>query len=252
MQNDSAAEPALSAYIITHGRSAGVLIGDEFVRAFDGPSFGSSRLSTAGIEGRAMLAINARIFRMRSELVVFHAGAVAVGDRAAVIVGPTTSGKTTTSLALILSSPENRPLSDEFALINTSTDEVEAFPRLFSIRSGARKLLGLSSLDLNWETVDPAGTLALDWGKTARCSAFFFVVGRGRSARARQLPLSEAIFLAVGSEIQTTIDTNRLRVVDRVIKALSKSRLYAITLGAPQDTVELIGRLTTGAEAAVA
>ncbi len=137
-------------------------------------------------------------------------------------------------------------------MVNTATDEVEAFPRLFSVRAGARRLLGLTSLDLNWESVDPSGTLTSEWAATAKRTAFFFVVGRGRSARARPLPLSEAIFMAVGSEIQTTIDSNRLRVVDRVINALSKCRLYALTLGAPQDSVELVGRLTAGAESAVA
>lgn len=248
----SACNPVLTAYIISRGRSPGVLIGDEFVRAFDdlGASNGT-RLTTAAIEGRAMLAVNARLFALRPELVVFHAGAIAIGDRAAVVVGPTTSGKSTTSLSLMLGDPAHRPLSDEFALVNTATGQVEAFPRLFSIRSGTRRMLGLTAQE-DWEAVDPAGVLCEEWADRAERGAFFFIVGRGKSAHARPLPLSEAIFFGVGSEIQTTIDRNHLRVVERVIKALSGSRLYALTLGAPSDNVDLIRRLTADVETAVA
>ncbi len=249
----SVCEPLLTAYIISRGRTAGVLIGDEFVRAFD--DLGTSnalRLSPAAIEGRAMLAINARVFRLRQELVVFHAGAVAIGDRAAVIVGPTTSGKSTTSLSLMLRSDDNMPLSDEFALVNTATEQVESFPRLFSIRSGTRRLLALNGLETDWEAVDPARTFDRAWGISAHRASYFFIIGRGRHAHARPLPLSEAIFLAVGSEVQTTIDKNHLRIVDRVIAALSKSRIYALTLGAPDDTADAVQRLTMDAQTAVA
>jgi len=246
-------EPVLSVYIISRGRTPGVLIGDEFVRAFDdlGTS-GALRVSPAAIEGRAMLAINARVFRIRPDLVVLHAGAVAIADRAAVIVGPTTSGKSTTTLSLVLRNEEHYPLSDEFALVSTSSGEVEAFPRLFSIRTGTRRLLALNGLDADWDAVDPAHTFDRRWASSAQRASFFFIVGRGKRAQARSLPLSEAIFLAVGSEVQSTIDKNHLRIVDRVIGALSKSRLYALSLGTPEETADLVQRLTVDTQSAVA
>lgn len=253
VDRDAVCEPVLSAFIISRGKNPGVLIGDEYVRAFDDlGSSGALRLTPAAIEGRAMLAINARIFRLRQDLVVFHAGAIALGDQAAVVVGPTTSGKSTTCLSLLYHSERNRPLSDEFALVNTSSGEVESFPRLFSLRTGTRRLLGLQALDLDWEAVDPAAALQRNWMPHAKRSSFFFIVGRGKHASARQMPLSEAIFLAVGSEVQTTIDKNHLRIVDRVISALSMSKLYALTVGTPQDTCDVIQRLTVATETAVA
>lgn len=253
LDRDAVCEPVLSAFIISRGKNPGVLIGDEYVRAFDDlGSPGALRLSPAVVEARAMLALNARIFRLRQDLVVFHAGAVALGEQAAVIVGPTTSGKSTSCLSLMYHSESNRPLSDEFALVNTASGEVESFPRLFSVRTGTRRLLGLQSMGLDWEAVDPAGVFGREWVSAAKRASFFFIVGRGRHASARQMPLSEAIFLAVGSEVQTTIDKNHLRIVDRVISALSSSRLYALTAGAPEDTSEVIERLTAASEIAVA
>ncbi len=58
--------------------------------------------------------------------------------------------------------------------------------------------------------------------------------------------------MAVGSEVQTTIDSSHIRVVDRVIRGLSNSRLFALTLGSPQDNVAVIERLTLEAQTAVA
>lgn len=248
-----AAPPQITAYIMSRGHSPGVLIGDEFVRCFDDePAIFSGRHSISAIEGRAMLAINARIFRLRPELVAFHAGAVALGDRAAVVVGPSTSGKSTTSIAMLLNKPYSQPLSDEFALVNTATGMVEAFPRLFSIRGGARRLLGLTSLDLPWDAVDPAGVLTGDWAEEAQKTTFFFLVGRSRSVSARPLRLSEAIFFAIGSCVATMLDPNQIRLVDHVIRGLSNARLYALTIGSPEETVELMERLTVNSEAAVA
>ena len=242
-------EPKITAYILSHRQSPGVLIGDEFVRTFEEPAAASMRYSVAAVEGRAMLVINARIFRLREELVAFHAGAVAIDDQAAVIVGPSMSGKSTTSLSLLMSDMSAHPLSDEFALVNCATGFVEPFPRLFSVRSGARKLLGLGSFDMDWEAVDPAGLFSAGWSEGAQRSAFFFIVGKGRTANARPLPLSEAIFLAVGSALASTVESSHFRVVDHVIRGLSHSRLYALTLGSPKENVATIKRLTRAVEA---
>jgi hypothetical protein len=253
IDTDPSSKPQLTAYIMPRGHSPGVLIGDEFVRTFDDqPALYSGRHAVAAIEGRAMLAINARIFRLRRELVAFHAGAVALGDRAAIVVGPSASGKSTTSLALLMNDPSARPLSDEFALVNTSTGMVEAFPRLFSIRTGARRLLGLKAMDLPWDAVDPAGVLTAEWAQTARKAAFFFLVGRARTPSARPLRVSEAILFAIGSCVATMVDPNQIRLIDHVIRGLSNARLYALTIGTPEETVDLMQRLTASAEAAVA
>ena len=245
-------KPDVTAYIMSRGQSTGVIVGDEFVRPFDDETLKHGRPSVAAIEGRAMLAINARLFRCRPEIVAFHAAAVAVGDHAAVVVGPTTSGKSTTALSLLVQDHANKPLSDEFALVNTATGFVESFPRLFSIRAGTRKLLGLNALSLDWDAVDPEGIITTGWAEHARRACYFFLVGRERVASARPLRLSEAIFFAIGSCVASTLDSDHFRVVDHVIKGLSGARLYALTAGSPEDTADLIARTTHTADAAVA
>jgi hypothetical protein len=151
-----------------------------------------------------------------------------------------------------MNDPCARPLSDEFALVNTATGMVEAFPRLFSIRPGARRLLGLNAMDLQWDAVDPAGVLSAEWAQSAQKTAFFFLVGRARTPDARPLRVSEAMLFAIGSCVATMVDPNQMRLIDHVIRGLSNARLYALTLGSPEDTVELMQQLTVSAEAAVA
>ncbi|MGZ3505761.1 MAG: hypothetical protein ACXVAW_14545 [Vulcanimicrobiaceae bacterium] len=235
---------AVKAYIMTWGGEPRVIIGEEVTYPCenDRPARGR-RYPTSMIEGRSMLSINERIFNRRPELVVYHAAAIAVRDKAAIIVGPTTSGKSTTALSLLLTGSDNKPLSDEFALVNTRTGKVEAFPRLFSIRPGTRRLLELESLNWQWDAFEPAGVIAPSWADATERSAFFFITGRGREPEARPLTASEAIFLAIGSTMRPSATVRGLQFVDHIIAGFGDARLYSLTLGTPRATARFIESL---------
>lgn len=234
-------DESVKAYIMTWGGEPRVIIGEELAFPCEHDELGRGRkFPTSMIEGRSMLSINERIFSKRPELVVFHAAAIAVRDRATIIVGSTGAGKSTTALSLLLMGSDNKPLSDEYALVNSHTGEVEAFPRLFSIRPGTRKLLGIEGLEWRWEAFDPAGSIASGWTESAKRSAFFFIVGRGKEPSARRIAVSEAVFLALSSTMRPVGNTRGLGFIDHVIAGFGDARLYALTLGTPQATAEFI------------
>lgn len=243
---DDAGEPDVTAFILTgvSSQSPTVLIGDEVIRTSDLTGRSLPRFNAAAIEGQAMLAINAHVMRRRRELVVFHAGAVALGDRAAIIIGRTESGKSTTTLSLLLSQSDARPLSDELALVNVARREVEAFPRLLSIRQGARRLLGLNALLLDWDAFEPVGVLSPSWADRAIPGAFFFIEGRAKRASVREMNLSESIFACMPSVLCGLTESNRMSVMDDVIRALGTAPAYSITLGSPEENVRIIRELT--------
>ena len=246
---DGADADAVKAYIMTWGGEPRVIIGEEVTYPCenDRPVRGR-RYPTSVIEGRSMLSINERIFSRRPELVVYHAAAIAVRDKAAIIVGPTTSGKSTTALSLLLTGSDNKPLSDEFALVNTSTGKVEAFPRLFSIRPGTRRLLELERLNWEWDAFEPAGVIAPTWADSAQRTAFFFIIGRGREPEIRRLTASEAIFLAIGSTMRPSATIRGLQFVDHILAGFGDAKLYALTLGTPQATAKFIESLLSAPE----
>ena len=237
--------PRVSAYILARMQPPCVVVGDDVLRCSELPA--KAKHDAAVIEGRAMLAINSHVLRMRPELVVLHASALSIAGRAAVIVGPTTSGKSTTAIALLMGDAQTLPLSDEFALIDKRTLEVEAFPRLFSIRLGARKLLGVSGLSLEWDAVDPVGVWSREWAASSKREAFFFIEGRARFASFRPLHLSEALFMAISNVLwPRETDLKKIRVVDEVLAGLEGAKLYALTLGPPRETAALIRSLVLG------
>jgi hypothetical protein len=242
---DHSGDPDVTAYVLSRSLDRpSVIIGEEVVQIGEKLRRGSGRPSAGAVEGAAMLAVNARALRKRPELAVFHAGAVAFDDDAAVLVGRSESGKSTTALSLLMAHADARPLSDEFAIVNTATGEIEAFPRLFSIRPGTRRMLGLSALSLPWDAVEPEGVLTRSWATSARDAAFFFIEGRAKTAHVRDVALSEAIFLGMPSILSSVIERNRMTVIDDLVRAFTGRRLYALTLGAPEQNAAIVRDLT--------
>ncbi|MDQ6930481.1 MAG: hypothetical protein M3126_07440 [Candidatus Eremiobacteraeota bacterium] len=249
MANHEAPGPdTLKAFIMTRSGMPRVIMGAELIDPFerDQPN-PTGKYSIQALEGRAMLAINQRVLSSRPELVVFHGAAISVRGRAAVLAGTSMAGKTTTALSLLAADVQNAPLSDEFTIINTSTGTIESFPRLFSVRAGGRRLLGLTSLKASWPAFDPVGFLSREWSQSADSAVFFFITGKATHPRVRKVTKAEAIFLAFSS----TMDSLRLKslgnldIVDRIQTGLRDFDCYDLKIGPPAETAELIQSLTS-------
>lgn len=83
----------------------------------------------------ANYAVN-RVLRLQRELLFFHAASIGIAGRGAMIVGPKGSGKTTTAMAL--ASRGYDFLGDEMAVVHRTTKAMLPFRRAVSIRSGPR------------------------------------------------------------------------------------------------------------------
>lgn len=84
-------------------------------------------------------AINLQIVRHIPDVLSFHAAVVSKGDVALVMPGAPGSGKTTTATELLRRGWSY--FSDEFALIDPDTLELQPYPKALSIKSGAYALL---------------------------------------------------------------------------------------------------------------
>jgi hypothetical protein len=132
----------------------------------------------------AMYAIS-NAFRLQPDVFVFHAAAVAVGEKGVLLFGDKGAGKTT--LSLCLASRGHAFLGDEWGAVSTSTNELLPLRRMASIRQGAQakgvdEYLRNHSCDAE---ILPDGTKRV----RARVGEMF------PQASARVVPLTHAFFL---------------------------------------------------------
>jgi len=200
-------------------------------------------------------------FDINGELVSFHAAAVRIGDTAAAISAISTGGKSTTSLAC---SRRGMDLyTDERCVLKGGM--VQAFPRAINVRKGGLELLTseeipgdggigrrlLAHEGADWESASFSEVLGeRPMPAPAKLEAIFFIEGRGGVARTAPLALDDAIVRLLTAGL-----CGPQAGLDRVATATAichQARVYALTLGTPDDTALLIAATTRRARPLVA
>lgn len=234
----------VNAFVVAHADEPYVVIDDDVVYCCRHDVVSGTRHFTPElIEGRAMLEVNRRIFARRPELVVAHAGSLVLGGKAVVIAGPTQAGKSTLTLSLLLAERGARMLSDEFALINTGSGNVEAFPRLLSARPGTRRRLGLGVLQLEWDAFDPSGVLVEGWAEQAPIGEVFILAGRDDYTRIRRLGDAEAMLALLPNVMGAECG---LAILDKIELALKGVACYELVAGPPQEAAAAVLEIIEG------
>jgi hypothetical protein len=200
-------------------------------------------------------------FDVNSELVSFHAAAVRIGDAAAAISAISTGGKSTTALAC---SRRGMDLySDERCVLKAGM--VQPFPRAINVRQGGVELLTSEEIPgdggiggrlrahegADWESASFADVLGdRPMPHPAKLEALFFIDGRGALARVTPLTLDDAIVRLLTAGL-----AGPGAGLDRVATATAlcrQARVFALTMGTPDDTALLIAATTRRARPLVA
>jgi hypothetical protein len=203
----------------------------------------------------ANYAVN-RVLRLQRELLFFHAASVGIERRGAMIVGPKTSGKTTTAMAL--AARGHNFLGDEMAVVHRTSKAMLPFRRAVSIRTGpcarrvgehlARRQYPKEKFpDGRERTLVNMGSMFPEAGASpATLSCVFFL---------RQFvehPVAEP--LAFGIEHFRMLSPLACsmwgRPVGAVMMDLSRLlrgiRCYVLDPGQPEDTAHLVEQITSG------
>jgi hypothetical protein len=200
-------------------------------------------------------------FDVNPAIMSFHAAAVRVGDAAAAISAESTGGKSTTALAC---ARRGMPLytDERCVLINGS---VHAFPRAVNVRKGGMDLLLAQNVQFDggigkrlqphggahWESAsfeEIFGKRALP--EPAKLEVIFFIEGRAGVPHVAPVPRGDAIV-----RLLTAGFCGPQCGMDRVAAATAlfqQTRVYALTLGSPDDTAQLIASTTNACESTVA
>lgn len=101
---------------------------------------GATHVVSSGAELDQLLTdLNAAAIRSRPEALRLHAGVVARGDHAVLVVGGSGAGKTTFTVAAIEAGWDY--LSDEVACVDADALTVEAYPKPLTLKPGTQALL---------------------------------------------------------------------------------------------------------------
>jgi len=200
-------------------------------------------------------------FDVNPLIMSFHAAAVRIGDAAAAISAASTGGKSTTALAC---ARRGMPLyTDERCVLIDGC--VHAFPRAINVRKGGMGLLLAQEVPgdggigqrlrphggVHWESAsfeEIFGDRSLP--APAKLQAIFFIEGRAAAPHVAPLPLDGAIV-----RLLTAGFCGPKCGMDRVAAATAifqQTRVYALTLGSPDDTAQLIASTTNVRESRVA
>ncbi len=200
-------------------------------------------------------------FDVNAELVSLHAAAVRIGDAAAAISAISTGGKSTTALAC---SRRGMGLySDERCVLKDHA--VQAFPRAVNLRKGGLELLTSEEVPADggigrrlrahkgadWECASFSDLLGdRSMPRPATLEAVFFIDGRSDVARVTPMPLEDAVVRLLTAGL-----CGPKPGIDRVAAAAAlcrRARMYALTLGTPDDTALLVAATTQRARPLVA
>jgi len=193
------------------------------------------------------------VMQMQSELLFFHAAAVAVRGQGVLLAGEKGAGKSTLSLAL--AAQDHEFFGDEIAAVRAGKFELTPFRRAVSVRSGPqapRVQEKLKNKSFVTETF-PDGTVR------SRALAREFLPAAGASPR----PLRWVFFLR-GFEPRPRAESFHPRLEDvrllaplactfwgrpfagritEVAKMLSSVNCYFLYPGRPEDTAEMVERI---------
>jgi len=190
----------------------------------------------------------ASLVRSNSGLLSFHAAAVHCDGVAAAIVGDSTAGKTTTTIACARRGLS--PYSDERLLLRDRT--VLPFMRAFNVRPGGRALLIRDDAHDDFARAMAQQPEEADWTdvslfeiiqglrkpEPAELSAIFLLQGHGERASVRPLDPRRAT-----PALMASVDCAAQSMLERAARAMGLLRstaVFALTLGTPAESAALI------------
>lgn len=189
-----------------------------------------------------------RVLRLRSELLFFHAAAVAIGGRGVMIIGPKGSGKSTTSLAL--ASRGHQLLGDETAAYDPANGTLLPFCRPVGIKPGPKASAIASALAQRGARPDEDGMIRIPVTELlpvaapqpATLSAVLFLQP---FAPAPALARVEAGREEVGSMqpiASSLVNVPAPARVFQMVRLLSATTCYHLHAGPPDATADMIER----------
>jgi hypothetical protein len=197
----------------------------------------------------AHLAIN-KLVQAQHDMMFFHAASLSIGGAGVLLLGDKCAGKTTT--AMFLAARGHGLLSDEVGAVDSRNNQLVPFRRTLSIRPGPlpeRVRAKLQAGQFGRETLFDGTTrirarigsiFGEDEPVTTQLRCLVFLSGFARTPQAHRVsPRAEHVSLLkpFGSSVY---GASKRRVVFRLAAMLSRTRVYSLTLGAPEATAALI------------
>lgn len=188
-----------------------------------------------------------RLLRIRSDAIFFHASSLGIGGKGTIFVGPKGGGKSTTSLAL--AARGHNLLSDEVGGYRPATGELIPFRRPVGIKPGPRSRAVSRGLAPEVaEAIDRDGFVRVDVNtlfpveppRTFPLRRVVFLRGfRPRPDIARIDP-GRAEIVELQPLMSSFLDASHSRRVFDLVRLLSKSAVYRLHPGDPDETAEYL------------
>ena len=181
--------------------------------------------------------------RLRDDLIFFHASALSVSGRGALIVGRKKGGKSTTALAL--AARGHAILADSCACYAPATGELVPFRRPVGIREGPRAravddalaIKAVRSVQRDESVRVDVATLLPDRDSgSVPVSTIFFLRGFAAAPKIERLPNDAAELANLRPIYSSFANAPHTQRVFELIRLLSRARLYALWPGDPDET----------------
>jgi hypothetical protein len=183
---------------------------------------------------------------LRQELLFFHAASVGIGDQGVLLIGPKGSGKST--LALGLAARGHLYLGDETAAYVPSERRLLPFRRPAGIKPGPRAEAVERALTRCSPRRDEEGILRVDADellqlappRPAEIRAVVFLTGFDQQPRLDRITAGRdelALMQPMATTLSNAPATSR---VFEMIRLLASVTCYRMTLGHPDQSVELL------------
>jgi hypothetical protein len=187
-----------------------------------------------------------RLMRCREDAVFFHAGSVSVRGAGAMVVGPKGAGKST--LVLALAARGHALLGDEHACYLPATGELLPFRRPVGIKPGPRSSAVEDGLARRGRSPERDGMMRLPLedlldalpAATAALRAVVFLDGFAAAPRLRVLEPSRVDLGRLQPVGASMVNAPRTRRVFEMARLLSRSRVYELVAGPPDETAATV------------
>ena len=200
----------------------------------------------------AHLGIN-RLLHFQRDMLFFHAASLGIGGAGVLLFGDKCAGKTTT--ALFLAARGHDLMSDEVGAVRTRDHELLPFRRALSIRPGplprvVRERLGGGSC--RRETLADGTTrirarisslFRVNESAATALKCAFFLSGFAGTPQARPLTAGTGHLAQLKPFGCSLYGASKRTVAFRLAALLSRTRVYALSLGPAQATAALVERL---------
>jgi hypothetical protein len=187
-----------------------------------------------------------RLMRCREDALFFHAGSVSVRGAGALVVGPKGAGKST--LVLALAARGHGLLGDEHACYLPATAELIPFRRPVGIKPGPRGAAVESALARRGRSPERDGMMRLPLEDlmdaapacAAPLRAVVFLDGFDAAPRLRAVEPSRVDLARLQPVGACMVNASRARRVFEMAALLSRSRVYELRAGVPDDTAAVV------------